>query len=60
MSDITIIGGIVHHNNGGYGFKLTFPSSELAQKYKEMIHFILRDDNLFIEEKKGYYDKKEK
>ena len=54
MRSITISGIIKHHS--GYGFKLTFNKSEEAQKYKDMIRWILQDDGYKIKDKKGYHD----
>ena len=51
------MGGIIKHSNGGYGFKITFPSSETANHYKDMIRFILLDDNHPLIYNTGYYDK---
>ena len=40
-----IMGGIIKHIKG-YGFKLTFPSPETANHYKDMIRYILTSDNI--------------
>ena len=55
------IGGIIQHRMNhnrtcGYGFKITFKTSTEAQKYKEMITWIIESDNYKINNKKGYYD----
>jgi len=55
MRSVTISGIIKHRN--GYGFKITFNNNEEADRYKDMIRWILKDDGYHIENKKGYYDK---
>lgn len=45
-----------HNRTCGYGFKITFKTSTEAQKYKEMITWIIESDNYKINNKKGYYD----
>ena len=51
-----IIGGIVRHRNGGYGFKLTFKDVSVARKYKEQLVWFVKDDHLKNMVRKGYYD----
>ena len=51
-----IMGGIIKHSNGGYGFKITFPSSLIANHYKDMIRWIIVDDGHPLVYKTGYYD----
>lgn len=51
-----ILGGIVKHNNGGCGFKITFPNQKQANYYKKMFDYIIKSDNIKVENKKGYYD----
>ena len=48
-----IMGGIIKHSKG-YGFKLTFPSPETANKYKDMIRYILTSDNIPLIYNTGY------
>lgn len=50
-----IISGILSHSKG-VGFKLSFPSKQTANHYKEMIKFILQENGLKVSEKKGYFD----
>ena len=52
------IGGIIKYN-GGIGFKCVFQDKEQANKYKDMIRWILNNDGYHIEDKKGYHDDKE-
>ena len=52
-----IIGGIVRHK-GGYGFRLTFDTVKLAQKYKEAFNWYIENDRIRVDVKKGYYDEK--
>jgi len=59
MKKKTWIGGIIKHNHNGIGFKLTFKTKKEAQHYKEMIIFILKNDNYHIKQKEGYYDNKD-
>ena len=54
-----IIGGIIKHNNVGVGFKITFPTKEMAQAYKDMFRWILLDDKLNVATNRGYFDDKE-
>jgi len=53
------IGGIVKHRRGGYGFKTTFTSPEIAQKYKDMFFWIIVNDDIKTTKETGYYDKEE-
>jgi len=53
-----IMGGIIKHKNG-YGFKITFTDSSLANKYKDMFRWIIINDNIPLIYNTGYYDKKE-
>ena len=50
------MGGIIKHSNGGYGFKLTFPTPLLANHYKDMIRWIISDDSHPLVYNTGYYD----
>jgi len=49
------IGGIIKHKDG-YGFKLTFTDIDTANKYKDMLRYILTSDNLPIIYNTGYHD----
>jgi len=55
------IGGIINNRIGigskGYGFKLSFHTVKEAQHYKEMIQYILLNDNYKINSRKGYNGK---
>ena len=44
---------------GGYGFKTIFNSKEDANKYKDMIRFILEDDKFKVIYKTSYHDSEE-
>jgi hypothetical protein len=59
MSSSCHIGGIIKHKSGGYGFKTTFNNFGLAQKYKEMMNWIIKNDGVSVSMDKGYYDRKE-
>jgi hypothetical protein len=50
------MGGIIKHQRGGYGFKITFPSSLMANHYKDRLRWIIIDDNHPLIYKTGYYD----
>lgn len=50
-----ILGGIVKHSKG-IGFKTTFKNRETANKYKDMIRWILADDGFSLVYNVGYYD----
>lgn len=54
-----IVHGVIKHKSG-YGWKATFKTSEEANKYNEMLMFILRDDGYDVEKLIGYYDNEEK
>lgn len=52
-----IMGGIIKHNgNGFYGFKISFSSPIIANKYKDMFRTIILSDNHPITYQQGYYD----
>lgn len=53
-----ILGRIIKHKKGT-GFKITFPTKEEANKYKEMMKWILADDGYRIDNDTGYFDDKE-
>jgi len=53
-----IMGGIVKHSSGGCGFKISFPSPETANKYKDMFRWILVNDGHPLVYKQGYHDEK--
>ena len=58
MSDKDVIlGGIIKHNQQGVGFKITFKNTNTANYYKDMIRWILINDQYPIIYNKGYYDK---
>ena len=57
--DEVIIGGIIGHSNG-VGFKLSFPSKQIANQYKYLIGLILQKNGLKVIEKNGYFDKEVK
>ena len=54
-----IFGGIIKHSNG-IGFKITFKNKTVAQHYKDMMIWIIKNDNHNIKNFEGYYDKKER
>ena len=49
------ISGIVKHKDG-LGFKITFKNQETANKYKDMIRWILAHEKYPVEYKIAYYD----
>jgi hypothetical protein len=51
-----MIGGILRHN-GGFGFKVTFDDVETTKYYKDMIFWIIKNDNFSMDVKNGYYEK---
>jgi len=53
--DNIIIGGIVKHRHG-YGFKITCSSKDHANKYKDMIRWIIQNDKIPIVYNLGYHD----
>lgn len=55
-----IIGGILRHGKGRYGFKLVFEDLSVARKYKDMIFWIVKNDGLLERVDLGYFDDKEK
>jgi len=59
MSDTCHFGPIIKHKNFGYGFKVSFNDEKVAQKYKEMMGWIIKDDGIIVNMDKGYYDGKE-
>ena len=52
------IGGIVKHRNG-YGFKVTFTNKKHANKYKDMLFWIICNDNISTVKNVGYHDLEE-
>jgi len=50
------LGPIIKHMNG-YGFKVTFNTSDEAQRYKEMTSWIIEHDKYKIYNKKGFHEK---
>jgi len=52
-----VLGGIIKHQRGGYGFKVTFPDSETANKYKDMMRWIIVDDGHPLVYNTGYHDR---
>ena len=50
-----VIGGIIKCG-GGVGFKIIFPDKKKANHYKDMIRWILLDDEFKVISKTGYYD----
>ena len=53
-----VMGRIIKHKKG-VGFKITFPSKEEANKYKDMFKWIIADDGYRIDNDTGYFDDKE-
>lgn len=59
MKKTCVVGGIIKHKGkGGFGFKTSFSSVELAQKYKDMVFWIIKNDKICTSVERGYYDKK--
>lgn len=54
--DKVMMGSIIKHTNNGVGFKITFPDIETANRYKDMIRWILLDDKKNVVYNIGYYD----
>jgi len=54
-----VLGGIIKYNSDGVGFKVVFKDKELANKYKDMMRWILLDDGFTVVSNTGYYDDKE-
>ena len=52
------IGGIVKHKHG-YGFKVTFTNKKHANKYKDTLYWIIKNDNIPIVRNIGYHDMEE-
>lgn len=52
----TRIGGIIRHTDYGYGFKISFKTIDEANKYKDMICYILEDDHYKLKLEDGYFD----
>jgi hypothetical protein len=50
-----ILGGVIKHNNG-IGFKITFQDQATANKYKDMMRWIIKNDKHPVVYKTGYYD----
>ena len=53
------IGGVLKHN-GGYGFKITFDDKDSALYYKDMMYWIIKNDNFNMNMKDGYYERDNK
>jgi len=54
------LGGIVKISNDSmYGFQVGFKDKEQANKYKEMLHFILTGDKFKVEKKNAIFDMEE-
>lgn len=51
-----IIGGILGHAGGGYGFKLTFEDTKMAKIWKNMIIQLAEEQGFKIETANGYHD----
>ena len=57
MKKPAYLGGIVKiRHNSMYGFKVGFKTAEEANKYKEMLGFILSSDKYKVENKRAAYD----
>ena len=54
-----IIGGIIKHTNGCYGFKTSFTTPELANQYKDMLRWIIKDDGHPLDYQTAYHDLEE-
>lgn len=54
--DKCIISGIVKHKDGMMGFRVSFNTPELAQKYKEMVKWYIESDKIRTTVKRGIYD----
>lgn len=54
-----ILGGIIKHGQNGVGFKITFEDAGQANRAKDMLRWILLDDNMTVKVNKGYHDSKE-
>ena len=52
------LGPIVKHKDG-IGFKLTYPTIEMANKHKDMMRWILLDEGYKVVSKTGYHDMEE-
>jgi len=57
MVSVTL-GGIIKYQ-GGVGFKVVFKNKEQANKYKDMLRWILLDDGFTVKSNTGYFDNKE-
>ena len=51
-----ILGGIIKHSNGGYGFKISCEDPETANKYKDEIRWSIIGDGHPLDYKLGYHD----
>jgi hypothetical protein len=55
-----IIGGIIKGIQEGYSFKINFKNKETAQKYKDILYWIIKNDNIPTDVSYGYFDDKQK
>lgn len=54
------IGGIIKNVQKGYCFKICFKDVDQAQKYKDIIYWIVKNDGIDTTVSNGYYDDKNK
>jgi len=51
-----ILSGILKHNCGGYGFKITFKDKKHTIMWKNHIHHLLTIQNYQVKSCKAYHD----
>lgn len=57
MKKTVHLGGIINRRQLGVGFDIIFKTKDEAQRYKEMLMFILKNDKYNVETAMGYHDK---
>lgn len=57
MNKDATLGGIIKVGDG-HGFKLVFKTVKEAQKYKDMIKWIIEADHYKVKSDQGYFDRK--
>ena len=60
FGDKVTIGGIIKNNHKDYCFKICFSNINDAQRFKDFIYWIAKDEKKMVLVNNGYFDDKEK
>ena len=50
--------GIITNSHGEYCFKTCFKDKKLVQQYKDMLYWIIKNDDILVDVQRGYHDDK--